>query len=531
MKTTEPFRRRSTHTAARGCPPDGGLRMRGVSVGFTMYTGLWGRTVSTAVKDADLDVPPGHLHAVIGGSGSGKSVLAHALMGILPDNAKVTGSLTYDGHVIDPHHPGPVQYSGMALIPQSVTYLDPLQKAGNHLAPVAPTRTGRLRIAGRYNLDPGSVDRYPFQLSGGMARRYLVAGALESSARVIIADEPTPGLSEDLAAEILGYLRAAADEGRAVLLISHDVDQACSVADEVSVLYHGRIVETVDPGDLLHRPDRLQHPFTRALCRAMPRNDFTGTRELVIDADEGGSVSGSTCPGVSSAGAVGSVRISMPPAVPHEAAPDLRALPVLRARGITVDRGGRRILDRVDLDIYPGERVGLIGPSGCGKTTLGSVLAGRLVPTAGTVTLSGDAVPSTGRNPVQMVTQHPELAVDPLWRMGRTLREPGEPDSGILDALGIERDWLTRYPTELSGGQVQRICIARVLSPDTRFIIADEISAMLDMNTQALIWEALTEVTSVRGTGMLVVTHDRALARRVCTRTVDFAELVPAAAR
>lgn len=505
--------------------------MRGVSVGFTMYTGMWGRTVSTVVKDADLDVPPGHVHAVIGGSGSGKSVLAHALMGILPDNAEVTGSLTCGGHVIDPHRPGPVQFSGMALVPQSVTYLDPLQKAGDHLAPVAPTRAGRLRVAERYNLDPGSLDRYPFELSGGMARRFLVAGALESAAPVIIADEPTPGLSEDLAAEILGHLRAAADSGRAVLLISHDVDQACSVADAVSVLHHGRIVETVDPGDLLRRPDRLRHPFTRALSRAMPRNDFVGTRESVIDADGGVTATGDPCSVDVPAGVSASTRVSTPPENPAEVAPDLRVLPVLRARGVTVDRGGRRILDRVDLEIRPGERVGLIGPSGCGKTTLGSVLAGRLVPTSGSVTLCGGAVPSADRNPVQMVTQHPELAVDPLWRMGRTVREPGDPDPRVLDALGVEQDWLTRYPSELSGGQVQRMCIARILGPDTRYIIADEISAMLDMNTQALIWKALTEVTTVRGTGMLVITHDRALAERVCTRIVEFDELAAGATR
>jgi peptide/nickel transport system ATP-binding protein len=183
---------------------------------------------------------------------------------------------------------------------------------------------------------------------------------------------------------------------------------------------------------------------------------------------------------------------------------------------------GKPVLDGVSLMVEPGERVALVGPSGCGKSTLAQILAGNLQPQAGDVLLDGEPLPKRGFCPVQLIYQHPEKAINPRWKLGETLSESWCPDDAFLSAMGIEHAWLNRYPAELSGGEMQRFCIARALAPETRFVIADEISTMLDVITQAQIWESLLSAAYQRGLGVLVVTHSAALAARICTRVVEF---------
>ena len=180
------------------------------------------------------------------------------------------------------------------------------------------------------------------------------------------------------------------------------------------------------------------------------------------------------------------------------------------------------LLDHINLTIADGERVALVGPSGCGKSTLVQILAGNIKPTSGQVLVDGQPLPRRGFCPIQLIYQHPEKAINPRWKLGKTLTEAWEPDDGILDALGIERAWLNRYPAELSGGEMQRFCIARALAPQTRFVIADEISTMLDVITQAQIWELLLKVLEQRKIGLLAITHSPELAERVCGRLIDF---------
>ena len=171
------------------------------------------------------------------------------------------------------------------------------------------------------------------------------------------------------------------------------------------------------------------------------------------------------------------------------------------------------------------ERVGLVGPSGYGKSTLSKLLAGYADPTQGQILLDGKPLPKSGYCPVQMIYQHPEQAVNPRWKMERVLRECWNPDPELLTAMGIEKEWLKRWPSELSGGELQRFCIARVLGPDTRFLICDEISTMLDVITQAQIWHLLMEYAEKKQMGLVVVTHNMALAEKVCTRIVSLPDL------
>lgn len=183
------------------------------------------------------------------------------------------------------------------------------------------------------------------------------------------------------------------------------------------------------------------------------------------------------------------------------------------------------ILENISFAVNEGERVGLVGPSGYGKSTLSKLLAGYEVPDKGEILLDGKPLPKEGYCPVQLIYQHPEKALNPRWKMKDSLCEGYEPDEEILKKIGIEEKWLTRYINELSGGEMQRFCIARALSRKTKFIICDEISTMLDAVTQAQIWKVLLDIAIDRNLGMVIITHNRKLAERVCTRIVNIDEL------
>ncbi len=183
------------------------------------------------------------------------------------------------------------------------------------------------------------------------------------------------------------------------------------------------------------------------------------------------------------------------------------------------------VLSGVTLTVSPGERVGLQAPSGRGKTTLCRLLAGYERPSSGEVLLDGKPLGrGPGPCPVQMVWQHPETVVDPLLPLGVTLQEAAMPEPRLLQALHIREGWLSRYPTELSGGELQRFCLARALHPATRYLLCDEITAMLDLVTQAQIWEFLLQEAKERGLGLLVISHSQDLLEHVCTKIVTLPE-------
>lgn len=182
---------------------------------------------------------------------------------------------------------------------------------------------------------------------------------------------------------------------------------------------------------------------------------------------------------------------------------------------------GPWVLHGIDISVGQGEIVGLAGPSGRGKSTLARILAGYELPHEGTVRIDGQPLPKSGYHPVQLVFQHPEKAVNPRLSMRRILNEGWEPDRAFRASLGIADEWLNRYPNELSGGELQRFCVARTLGPDTRYLIADEMTTMLDAITQAQIWSAVLEIARERRLGVLVISHEHRLLDRLCERIIE----------
>lgn len=182
------------------------------------------------------------------------------------------------------------------------------------------------------------------------------------------------------------------------------------------------------------------------------------------------------------------------------------------------------LLKGVSLTLGAGQWLGLSGDSGAGKSTLGQLLAGYLAPQTGDVTLDGEALPKSGVQPVQWLPQSPELAVNPRWRVGKILREAWTPSDEQCQAFGVQAKWLSRFPQSLSGGELQRVCVLRALAPGVRFLIADEISTMLDPITQVELWQALKREAKQRQLGVLVISHDTALLERLCPQRLHLSE-------
>ncbi len=254
------------------------LEIHDLSVAFRMYNGAFEQTELQAISNLHLTVQPGEIVAVVGSSGSGKSLLASAILGILPDNAIVKGHLHYDGEELTAERQQELRGTQIALVPQSVSYLDPLIKVGaqiyGHGSGSDIKKKMSRRIFGRLGLQKETEKLYPFQLSGGMARRVLVSTALISDARLIIADEPTPGMTLEQSLESLKMFREMADDGKAVILITHDLDLAVEFADRIAVFYAGTTVETAPVRDFKSGEEMLRHPYTKALWRALPQNGF-----------------------------------------------------------------------------------------------------------------------------------------------------------------------------------------------------------------------------------------------------------------
>lgn len=258
------------------------LELQSLSIQFNRYTGLVRRTHIPVLTDVSLTLARGEMLALIGASGSGKSILAQAILGLLPENAETAGTVWIDGSPYGEKERRRLCNRALALVPQSLSYLDPLARCGQQIAWSAHRAGHEWKTAhqvvgtalARYNLSSEVRALFPHELSGGMARRTLLAIATAGKADLMIADEPTSGLDESNAAIVLGHLRALANDGHAVMVITHDLAGALGWVDRVAIIRQGRMETTVEAGAFQGDGDALPSPYARALWQALPQNGF-----------------------------------------------------------------------------------------------------------------------------------------------------------------------------------------------------------------------------------------------------------------
>lgn len=254
------------------------LSVKDLGISFSQYTKGLRRRELEVITNLDIDLYEGEILAVVGSSGSGKSLLAHAILGILPDNATTEGNIIYKGKSLSLKDKEKLRGREIVFIPQSVNFLDPLMKVSKQVKISIENKEEankrQRKIFNKYGLDKKVDNFYPFELSGGMARKVLLSTALVSDCKVIIADEPTPGLDEKSLNEALKDFRNIADSGCAILMITHDIEAALKIADKIAVFYAGTTLEIANVNDFKGDGKNLRHPYSKALFNALPQNGF-----------------------------------------------------------------------------------------------------------------------------------------------------------------------------------------------------------------------------------------------------------------
>ncbi len=268
------------------------LEIKNLSISFKRHNGLLARKRLFALNDISLSVQAGEIVALVGASGAGKSLLAHALLGILPPNAEVSGSFVFKGEEISPEGVKRLRGKEIALIPQSVSYLNPLSRVKKQVHRAARlsgkshdnARTSCSETFSRYQLGHQVQEMFPFQISGGMARRVLTATATCTMADLIIADEPTTGLDSGVAKQSLKHLKELAAQGKGVLIITHDLENVVHIADTLVVIHNGTTLEITPTSSLYN--EEILHPYTKALWQALPQNGFN-SNNLTVNTHNG----------------------------------------------------------------------------------------------------------------------------------------------------------------------------------------------------------------------------------------------------
>ncbi len=252
------------------------LKIEHMNITFTQYDRGMRQTELPVIRNLDVEVHAGEMVAVVGSSGSGKSLLAHGVMGVLPYNASMGGRILYCGEELTKQRIERLRGNEIVLVPQSIAYLNPLMKIGSQIRKGSKDEKVKRKlrdIFARYSLKPEVEELYPFELSGGMNRRILISTALIEEPKLVIADEPTPGLDLKMAKRAMEHFRELADMGAGVLVITHDLELALETADRIAVFYAGTTLEEATVSDF-EREETLRHPYSKALWRAMPKNGF-----------------------------------------------------------------------------------------------------------------------------------------------------------------------------------------------------------------------------------------------------------------
>jgi glutathione transport system ATP-binding protein len=518
------------------------LDVSGLTVRFPTERGPF-----TAVSRLDLAIAEGETVAVVGESGSGKSVTALAITRLLDfaGGSIDAGSIRFRGRTGVLHDLAAESQDVMRrlrgpevamVFQEPMTSLNPVLRVGMQIAEAVELHQGLDRTAAlaeaRRMLElvripdaASQLARYPFQLSGGMRQRVMIAMALSCRPRLLIADEPTTALDVTVQAQVLRLMRALQVElGMALLFITHDMGVVAEIADRVVVMRNG---EKVEEGEVVALFDAPQQPYTRALLAAVPTLGSLGDSKLPLPFESADPAAPAPVPQAT-------VRQDDAPVLTVE---NLVTRFTIR-RGILGRPAGRiHAVEHVSLTIQPGETLGLVGESGCGKSTAGRSIIRLEQPESGRILLGGTDVTTLNgerdallRRSVQYVFQDPFASLDPRLTIGFSIAEPihthrlasgaavEQRVRALLRQVELPPEHLHRYPHELSGGQRQRVCIARALASEPRLIIADESVAALDVSVRAQVVNLMMALQAEHGLAYLFISHDMAVIERVAHR-------------
>jgi peptide/nickel transport system ATP-binding protein len=481
-----------------------------------------------AVDDVSFTLQAGERMGLVGESGCGKSTLGRAVMRLLPASSRIEGQVTFQGKSVFDFNPLQLRKfrgEAVALIFQDpMTRLDPLMTIGNHcietlqahLPELSQKEAKAKAIAtlAKVKIPHSRWNQYPHEFSGGMRQRVAIALALLLNPKLIVADEPTTSLDVTVSAQILQELtRLCTEENMGLLLISHDLAMVAEYCDRIGVMYQGQMVEMGETKTVFENPT---HEYTRSLLKAA----------LHIQSVE---------------------KLAGPDSTSKQ-------IPILQVRELkqyyTIEpnfierlfQGKGQIVKAVDginLELYPGEILGLVGESGCGKSTLSRAILQLIRPTAGKVEFLGQDLTSlspqkirASRRQMQMIFQDPHACLNPAMTVGQSIADPlfihnladgkhaKEQVLWMLAKVGLTPPevYYQRYPADLSGGQQQRVAIARSLITHPKLLICDEPVSMLDASVQSQVLDLMLEVKAEFDLTYLFITHDLWLARFLCDR-------------